>query len=100
MMQAMQNPEMVDSLVPLIENAFETYLNSQPEPINPLKAFVISKLAMIKFQTDDEEGANKLLEEVKTLDPYYSKAFAIPSQILFDPPDEILHAHSYFFRPF
>ena len=100
MMQAMQNPEMVDSVAPLIENAFETYLNSQPEPINPLKAFVISKLAMIKFLTGDEEGGDKLHEEAMTLDPYHSKAFGTPSQILFDPPDEISRVHGYFFRPF
>jgi tetratricopeptide (TPR) repeat protein len=100
LMQAMQNPEMVDSLATLIENAFETYLNSQPEPINPLKAFVIGKLAMIKFAKDDKEGGNKLHEEANTVDPYYSKAFGTPSQILFDSPDEISHFHGYFFRPF
>jgi tetratricopeptide (TPR) repeat protein len=100
MMKAMQNPKMVDSLVTQIENAFETYLNSQPEPINPLKAFVIGKLAMIKFQTGDQEGGNKLNEKAMTLDPYYSKAFGTPSQILFDPPDKISHVHGYFFRPF
>ncbi|MCK4816897.1 tetratricopeptide repeat protein, partial [bacterium] len=100
MMQAMQNPEMLNSVAPLIENAFETYLNSQPEPINPLKAFVISKLAMIKFHTGDEEGGNKLHKEAMTLDPYHLKAFGTPSQILFDPPDEISRVHGYFFRPF
>jgi tetratricopeptide (TPR) repeat protein len=100
MMQAMQNPEKGDSLATLIENAFETYINSQPEPINPFKAFVIGKLAMIKFRTDDKEAGNKLHEEAMTLDPYYSKAFGTPPQILFDPPDEISHFHGYFFRPF
>ncbi len=100
MMQAMQNSEMLDSVAPLIENAFETYLNSQPEPINPLKAFVISNLAKIKFHSDDKEVGNKLHEEAMTLDPYFSKAFGTPSQILFDPPDEISRVHEYFSRPF
>jgi tetratricopeptide (TPR) repeat protein len=100
MMQAMQNPKTVDSLATLIENAFENYLNSQPEPINPLKASVISKLSMIKFRTGDKERGNKLHEEAMTLDKYHSKAFGTPSQILFDPPDEISHVHVYFFRPF
>jgi tetratricopeptide (TPR) repeat protein len=100
MMQAMQDPEMITSVAPLIESAFETYLNSQPEPIDPLKAFVIGKLAMIKSQTGDKEGGNKLYEEAMALDPYFSKAFGTPSQILFDPPDKVSRAHVYFFRPF
>jgi tetratricopeptide (TPR) repeat protein len=100
LMQAMQNPAKLDSLTPLIKNAFETYLNSQPEPINPLKAFVISKLAMIKFRTGDKEGGNNLNKEAMDLDPYFSKAFGTPSQILFDPPDEISRVHAYFSRPF
>jgi tetratricopeptide (TPR) repeat protein len=100
LMQAMQNPAKIDSMTLLIENAFETYLNSQPEPINPLKAFVIGTLAMIKFRTGDEEGGNKLYEEATILDPYFSKAFGTPGQILFDPPNEISHFHGYFFRPF
>lgn len=100
LMQAMQNPAKIDSITPLIENAFEIYLNSQPEPINPLKAFVIGTLAMIKFRTGDEEGGNRLNEEATILDPYFSKAFGTPSQILFDPPDEISRVHGYFFRPF
>ena len=100
LMQAMQNPAKLDSLTTLIKNTFETYLNSQPEPINPLKAFVISKLAMIKFRTGDEEGGNKLYEEALILDPYFSKGFGIPPQILFDSLNEIPHFHGYFFRPF
>ena len=100
LMQAMQNPVKLDSLTPLINKAFETYLNSQPEPINPLKAFVIGTLAMIKFRTGDEEGGNKLYEEAMILDPYFSKTFGTPPYILFDSPNEISHFHGYFFRPF
>ena len=99
-MLAMQNRVQLDSVSYLIEDAFETYLNSKPEPINPLKAFVIGKLASIKFRTGDKENGNKLREEANTLDPNYSKAFATPSQILFNSPDEISHVHVYFSRPF
>ena len=99
-LQAMQNPKILDSLAAPIENAFKTYLNSRPEAINPLKAFVISKLAMIKFRTGDKTGGKRLRKEAMELDPYYSKGFGTPSQILFDPPDEISHVHGYLFRPF
>jgi len=100
MMQAMQNPGKLNSVFPMIENSFESYLNSQPEPINPLKAFVLGQLAKIKFRMDDKESGNKYHEKATALDPNYSKAFGTPSQILFDPPYDISRVHGYFFRPF
>lgn len=100
MMQAMQNPAKLDSLALLIKNTFEAYLKSQPEPINPLKAFVIGTLAKIKFRKGDKETGDKLHKEAMSLDPNYSKGFGIPCQILFDPPGEISRVHAYFFRPF
>lgn len=100
LMQAMQNPAKLDSVTPLITNEFEIYLNSKPEPANHLRAYVIGQLANINFRVGENEKGNKLLEEANNLDPYYSKAFAIPSQILFDPPNEIIHDHVYFSRPF
>jgi len=100
LMQAMQNPKSLDSLAPQIQKEFEVYLKSQPEPIIPLKAYVIGQLAMIKQRTGDKEGGNKLIDEAKALDPNYSKAFGIPSQILLDPPDKISRVHTFFFRPF
>ena len=100
MLLARRDRELLESIAPSIENEFEIYLNSQPEPINPLKAFVIGQLAMLKFRTRDKEAGEKLKEEATLLDPNYSKAFGTPGQILFDPPDEISHAHAYFSRPF
>ncbi len=100
MMQAMQNPTLLDSIAPLIEDEFKIYLKSQPAPIIPLKAYITGQLAMIKLRTGDKEGGNKLREEAKALDPNYSKAFGIPSQILFNPPNKISRVHNFFFRPF
>jgi len=99
-MQVMRNPDKLDSLSIQIINTFETYLNSQPEPINPLKAFALSKMAMVKFRTGNQDEGKKLSLRAKEYDVYYSKAFAIPSQILFDPPDKISRTYNYFFRPF
>jgi len=99
-MQVMRNPDKLDSLSIQIINTFETYLNSKPEPINPLKAFALSKMAMVKFRTGNQDEGKKLSLRAKEYDVYYSKAFAIPSQILFVPPDKISRTHNYFFRPF
>ena len=46
------------------------------------------------------EEADTLRAEANRLDPNVSKAFAVPGEILFSPPDEVSHYHSYFFRPF
>jgi tetratricopeptide (TPR) repeat protein len=100
LMQVMQNPALIDSLAPLLRQNFEIYLSSQPEPINPLKAFVLGTLAKISFQTGDQDTGERLNKEAMALDPNYSKAFGIPGQILFDPPDEISHFHAWFSRPF
>ena len=99
-MQAMYNRDKIDSLSSYINDAFDVYLNSKPEPINPLKAFAISKQAMIKFRTGDKEAGEKLQKEAASYDSNYSRAFGIPSQILFDPIDKISDAHVYFSRPF
>lgn len=100
LMQAMQDRTQIDLLFPLIEKAFNTYLESTPEPINPLKAYVLGQLAGLKMRSGNEEQGKELIEKAKALDPNYSKAFGIPSQILFCPPDKLCRVHTYFFRPF
>jgi len=100
LMQAGRDSELLISLAPQVESEFEIYLKSQPEPIKPLKAFVIGQLANVYFRKGDKEAGSKLKEEAKLLDPNYSKAFGTPSQILFAPPNEISRVHNFFFRPF
>lgn len=100
LMQAMQNIKPLKSVSAKIENALTRYLNSEPKPIAPLKAYAIGKLAMIKLRTGDAKAGNELVGVARCIDPNYSKAFGIPSQILFDRPDKISHAFTYFFRPF
>ncbi len=99
MLQAMQGQMPVDSAVPLIVNEFEKYLVSQPEPSIPMKAWTKGQLAMLKYRTGDEKAGNLLLEEAKTLDPYFSKAFGTPNPILFIPPDSISQTFTYLSRP-
>lgn len=100
MYQAMRDRGKLASLAPKIEEAFNAYLQSKPEPINPIKAWAKGHLAMVEFQTGDKESGDKLRKEAETLDPNYSKATAIPGKILFTPPDEIPRGFSYFSRPF
>ena len=99
-MQAMQGQISVDSAVPLIVAEYDNYLESQPEPCNPMKAWTKGQMAMLNFRTGNEDSGNALLDEAKELDPYFSRAFGFPDQILFVPPDATSYSFSYLSRPF
>lgn len=83
---------------PLAEKAFKRYLDS--EPIPPLKAFALNHLATIKSWMGDQERADKLLEEAKSIDPYHSKATSVPTPDLWVAPGEISHNNRYLFFPY
>ena len=51
------------------------------------------------FQGNKEE-ADKLLEEAKSVDKYFSRASGVPSLLLFDKRDQISSHYSSFFSPF
>lgn len=100
MMQVMQGRAPLDSIAPLIEGEFNKYLESDPEPSGPMKAWIYGHLAKVKFHSGDKEAGEKLLQDANALDPYFSKAFGEPGKDLYAPPDEVVMNPNYFFRPF
>ena len=100
LMQAMQNPAVLDSVGPLVKTEFDKYLNSSPKPLNPMKAWAYSKLAMIAHRTGDPEKAEGLMEKAKQLDPYHSQAFGTPGMDQYCPPDQVIHEQRYYMSPF
>jgi len=94
----MRDEKLKETALPLAEKMLKRYLDS--EPIPPLKAFAVRGLAVVKRALGDKEGAEELLEEAKTIDPYCSRAFGVPSPDLFVPPGEISRNHQYLFLPF
>ena len=96
----MQKRELADSLLPVSAKYINLYLASDPAPIIPLQAYATGMLVRTKMFTGHKEEAEKLMEKAKALDPYFSRASAIPSPDLFDPPDVVSHHFSSFFRPF
>jgi hypothetical protein len=48
----------------------------------------------------NQAEAEKLMDEAKSLDPYFSRASGVPTLLLFDPPDQISHHYFSFFNPF
>lgn len=100
LMTAMQNPSLLDSVAPLVQLQFDNYLATEPEPLNPMKAWTISKLGMISRRTGDEKGAEALMKQARELDPYHSAAFGRPGMKAYCPPGEVIHEHIYYLSPF
>lgn len=97
---AMQNPNLLDSVAPLVEGQFNKYLNFNPEPIKPMRAWTYNQLAMIKKHLGDEEAFEKLQQKAEDLDPYRSFAFGKPNMAIYCPPDVVLHEQGYYLSPF
>ncbi len=99
-MQVMQNKDEAKTELPLAKIYLERYLETRPEPLLPLKAYTLGLLSMCDNFLGNKEASDKHLEEAKSLDKYFSRAYGIPTLFLFDPPGEICHHYFSFFSPF
>lgn len=99
-MMVMQNKDLAGSELPLAKTFIEKYLLSTPAPIVPLKAYAMGLLTRIEMFLGNQADAEKLMNEAKALDPYFSRASGVPNLLLFDPPDQITHHFFSFFSPF
>lgn len=100
MMKVMQNKDLAGTELPIAKTFIEKYLKTTPEPVIPLKAYAMGLLMRVEMFLGNQAEAEKLMEEAKSLDPYFSKASGIPTLLLFDPPDKISHHYFSFFSPF
>jgi Tfp pilus assembly protein PilF len=99
-MKVMQNRDAAENELPKAKKYIKQYLASVPEPIPPLKAYAIGTLAKFEMFSGNNAEAEKLMEEAKSLDPYFSRAFGLPSLALFEPADKLDHHFQSFFSPF
>lgn len=96
-MKVMQNRDVAEKELPKAKKYVEQYLGSAPAPIPPLHAFAIGMMAKIEMFSGNNAEAEKLMGEAKKLDPNFSRASAIPSLALFEPPNKIdQHFKSFF----
>jgi tetratricopeptide (TPR) repeat protein len=100
MMGAIRDPAVLDSLAPMIEEQFIIYLNSTPEPINPMKAWTYGTLSMINRRLDNQQKADTFMVKANELDPFRSFASAKPGRAIYCPPDEVVHEQGYYLSPF
>ncbi len=99
-MKVMQNRELAGTELPKSKEYIEKYLGSVPTPIPPLQAYALGMLAKIEMFSGNNDEAEKIMEKAKALDPYFSRAFGIPSLALFEPPNTLDHHFTSFFSPF
>ena len=100
LMTAMQNPALLDSVAPMIEEQFNKYLNFIPEPVNPMKAWTYSILAMINKRLGNKEAADNYLGLADELDPFHSFATGKPGMAIYSPPGVVVHDQGYYLSPF
>ena len=100
MMKVMQNKDAAATEIPKSKEFIEKYMKSTPEPIPPLKAFSIGMLVNFEMFSGNKAEAEKLMAEAKALDPYFSRAFGIPSLAIFEQPDKLDHHFQSFFSPY
>ncbi|MCK4412438.1 MAG: hypothetical protein KAY32_02720 [Candidatus Eisenbacteria sp.] len=93
-----QDASQSKTALPMAKEAISRYLKT--EPIRPLRAYALHTLARIEGSLGSREAAATLFDEAQEQDPHVSKAFAVPSDILFTKLDEVTHFHRFFSRPF
>lgn len=94
----MSDRSLIETYLPLFEIAINDFLAT--DPVAPLKAWATGWLGRLKSNAGNKEDGEELAKQAESIDPYYSKATAIPSADLFIPPGEIPYTHSYLFQPF
>lgn len=100
MYKVMRDRELASTELPIAITFIQKYMESTPEPVVPLQAYSIGMLSLCERFMDNQEESEKLAEKAKSIDPYFSRASAVPSPLLFSPPDKICHQYNSFFSPF
>jgi Tfp pilus assembly protein PilF len=99
-LKVMKNPLLAKDELPAAKTYLERYLQTQPEPAVPFKAYALGLLARVEMVLGNAADSDKHTAEAKALDKYFSRASGIPNLILFDSPDKISQHYFSFFIPY
>ena len=97
-MGARSDPEVFKTNAILGEAAVTKYLES--DPVQPMRAYALAVRSKYKSYLGENEKAQKLFEQAKSLDGNFPKATGLPHPDLFIPPGEISQQHRYLMRRF
>ena len=99
-MAAQQDPAAKENHLKSATELVNGYLQSNPEPVSPLKAYAYSTLSMISMFGGDQEAGKKYREQADSIDPFCSKATGMSPDMLYCRPDQVKIQYSSFFMPF
>ncbi len=100
LMAAQQDPAAKENHLKSATELVNGYLQSNPEPVSPLKAYAYSTLSMISMFGGDQEAGKKYREQADSIDPFCSKATGMSPDMLYCRPDQVKIQYSSFFMPF
>src|SRR4030042_916807 len=100
LLSSQQTPDAREEHLTEAEELENTYLQSSPDLTPPSKAYAYGMLAMIKMFSGDNQAGSEYQATAASIDPYYSKAMSIPSEILYCRRDEVKIHYNSFFMPF
>jgi tetratricopeptide (TPR) repeat protein len=92
------DPEEFEKHLSAGDAAVTRYLDSNPS--NPMRAYALGVKSKYMSVSGNMEQGKALFDEANALDPYFSKATALPHPDWFIPPTEASQNHRYLMRPF
>ena len=99
-MRSQQDQTNRDKYLNTATELVNSYIQSDPDLLPPLKAHAYAILAMIGSISNDQNSMNKNLELANGIDPFCSKASGMPSDILYYPPGKVKILYTSLFFPF
>lgn len=97
-MKLMQSKEINEAYANSSKGYFNKYLDSGVDKPNCITAWTYGALSNVERKTGNQEGSKKYSEKAKSIDPNFSRAFAIPE--VEDSPENLGYSYKSFFRPY
>jgi tetratricopeptide (TPR) repeat protein len=100
LMGSQQDPGNKDMHLEKAMQMVNNYLISVPALIPPQVAYANGFMSLIRMLAGDDKGRNEYQELAASLDPFYSRATGMPSEMLYCRPGEVKIQYESFFNPF
>jgi tetratricopeptide (TPR) repeat protein len=95
-----QNPDTKAVHLVKATELVNSFMQSTPELVLPLKAYAYGILALINMINEDNNSSDEYKKLAEAQDPFYSKAMGMPPGMLYCRPDAVEIQYSSFFLPF
>jgi len=97
-MKVMQNRDLAEEELPVAVKFIDDFLNSEPEPVAPLKGWSHGWLSRINGLLGNQTESDLHSKLAQAADPYFSQAFGVPGPFI--APDVLPDQFGSYFSPF